>query len=229
MKVKDQILAVGASILGEPPEALDTKDRTVYSKKNPRNAVDFGTICRYALYEYNQFQIAAIGSHVTQASPPPFSAHFVEVEVDVETGELKVLKYVAAVDCGTAINPQLADGQTQGGLLNGLSYATTEECLFDKNGRMLNPTFHRYKIFSADDIPEIKTFLVPTYEPTGPYGAKSVSEICINGALPAIANAIHDAVGVRLLQPPFTAERIFWAMREAAKAPKNGRKKDQKA
>ncbi|MBF0501202.1 MAG: molybdopterin-dependent oxidoreductase [Candidatus Riflebacteria bacterium] len=219
-KVREQILAVASMMLGEKPEQLTIENKTILGK-NKKNKITFSQICKYAMYEVNQFQIGAIGSHVTHASPPPFSAHFAEVEVDIETGELKVIKYVAAVDCGTAINPQLADGQTQGGLLNGIGYATTEEYHFDKSGRMLNPSFKHYKIFGANDIPEIKTFLVPTYEPTGPYGAKSVSEICINGALPAIGNAIKDAVGVRICEGPFTAERILKAIREAGKIGKD--------
>ncbi|MBF0545561.1 MAG: molybdopterin-dependent oxidoreductase [Candidatus Riflebacteria bacterium] len=211
-KVREQILAVATLMLGEKAENLYTENKTVF-RKDGKGSISFSSICKYAMYEVNQFQIGAIGSHVTHASPPPFSAHFAEVEVDTETGELKVLKYVAGVDCGTAINPILADGQVQGAVVNGISFATTEEYIFDKNGRMLNPNFNHYKIFSAADLPEIKTFLVPTYEPTGPYGAKSVSEIGINGALPAIANAIHDAIGVRLFDPPFTAEKILKALK----------------
>ncbi|HMM61336.1 MAG TPA: molybdopterin-dependent oxidoreductase, partial [Candidatus Rifleibacterium sp.] len=150
----------------------------------------------------------------------PFAAHFAEVEVDTETGEVKVLKYVAGVDCGNAINPQLADAQTQGAALNGISYAMTEEFIFSDNGRMLNPNFGNYKIFSTKDMPEVETFLVPTYEKTGPYGAKSVSEISINGALPAIGNAIRNAVGIRLTRPPFTAEKVLAALKEQAKSGK---------
>ncbi len=214
-QIRDQIKAVAASMLNEPAEELTIEDRFVWGK-NPKGKLSFAQICRFAMYESNQFQIAAIGSHVTHASPPPFSAHFAEVEVDIETGEVKLLKYVAAVDCGTAINPQLADGQTQGGALNGISFALTEEYIFDEKGRMLNPNFRNYKIFSTVDMPELKTFLVPTYEPTGPYGAKSVSEICINGPLPAIGNAIRDAIGVRLTRPPFTAEKVLKALKEKA-------------
>ena len=132
-----------------------------------------------------------------------------ETHVDIRTGKVTVLKYVAAVDCGTAINPRLAEGQTEGAVLNGISFALTEEYLFDNRGRMLNPNFNYYKIFSTRDLPEIKTILVPTYEPTGPYGAKSVSEISINGPIPAISNAIYDAVGIRLRRTPFTPDRVL--------------------
>ena len=150
---------------------------------------------------------------MTCAAPPPFSAHYAEVTVDTETGQVTVVKYVAAIDCGTAINPKLAEGQVEGAVVNGLSYALTEEYLFDENGRMRNPNFADYKIFSTLDMPEMVTIMVPTYEESGPFGAKSVSEIGINGPCPAIANAIYDAVGVRLRETPFTPERVLKALK----------------
>ncbi|OGK12755.1 MAG: hypothetical protein A2W80_18310 [Candidatus Riflebacteria bacterium GWC2_50_8] len=212
-KVREQIEAVAASMMGEKMTDI-TIDNGVCYGKGRKNKVTFGQVCRYALYEHKQFQIGAIGSHISHASPPPFSAHFAEVEVDTETGEVKLLKYVAGVDCGTAINPALADGQTQGAVMNSICFALTEEYIFDENGRMLNPNFGNYKIWGTRDLPEIETFLVPTYEKTGPYGAKSVSEISINGALPAIGNAIKNAVGVRLTHPPYNAEKVLKAIKE---------------
>ncbi len=218
-KVREQIVAVAADMLGEKMQDITIEEGVCYGKGR-KSSVTFGQICTYAMYEHKQFQIGAIASHISHASPPPFAAHFAEVEVDTETGEVKVLKYVAGVDCGNAINPQLADAQTQGAALNGISYAMTEEFIFSDNGRMLNPNFGNYKIFSTKDMPEIETFLVPTYEKTGPYGAKSVSEISINGALPAIGNAIRNAVGIRLTRPPFTAEKVLAALKERAKSGK---------
>ena len=97
--------------------------------------------------------------------------------------------------------------------MNGISYALTEEYQFDDKGRMRNTGFNDYKIFGPADMPELVTILVPTWEDTGPYGAKSVSEICINGALPAISNAIYDAVGIRLREAPFTPDRVLAALR----------------
>ncbi|MEM2899975.1 MAG: molybdopterin cofactor-binding domain-containing protein, partial [Thermoplasmata archaeon] len=128
--------------------------------------------------------------------------------------KIDVLKYVAAVDCGTPINPALAEGQTEGAVLNGICYALTEEYIFNEKGMMLNPNFQTYKIYSMRDIPEIKTILVPTYESTGPFGAKSVSEISINGPLPVISNAVYDAIGVRLTEGPFTPEKVLKAIKE---------------
>ena len=135
--------------------------------------------------------------------------------MDTETGFVKVLRYVAAVDCGTAINPQLSEGQTEGGVLNGISYALTEEYRFNVKGRMMNASLMDYHIYSMRDKPPIQTILVPSYEETGPYGAKSVSEICINGPMPSIANAIYNATGVRLKETPFTPERVWRALQIA--------------
>ena len=120
-----------------------------------------------------------------------------------------MLEYVAAVDCGTAINPALAEGQTEGAIVNGISFALIEEFHFDARGRMLNPNFNYYSIFSARDVPPIKVILVPTHEPTGPFGAKSIAEISINGPLPAIANAVYHALGIRLRHAPFTPQRVL--------------------
>jgi putative selenate reductase molybdopterin-binding subunit len=212
--VREQILRVAADMLALPPDeaaSLVTRDRHVFGPDGRR--ISYAEVALRSLYDTDQHQIASFASHISHASPPPFAAHFAEVEVDTETGACRVLKYVAAVDCGTAINPRLAEGQTEGAVLNGISYALTEEMTFDRHGRCRNPNFRHYKIFSTRDLPELVTILVPSYEPTGPYGAKSVSEISINGPLPVIANAIYDAVGVRLTHPPFSPEKILAAMR----------------
>jgi probable selenate reductase molybdenum-binding subunit len=209
-KVKEQILSVASEMIGEKIEKLELEEGKVKGKKK---SIGLDKIATYALYEKNQFQIASHASHITHKSPPPFSAHFAEVEVDTRTGMVKVLKYVAAVDCGTAINPNLARGQTEGSVLNGISFALCEEYLFNEKGRMLNPNFDDYKIYSTADLPEIKAILVPTYEPTGPYGAKSVSEISINGPMPVISNAIYHACGIRMQEAPFTPEKVLRALK----------------
>ncbi len=165
-----------------------------------------------ALYEHDQHQIAAFASAFSDQSPPPFAAHVAEVEVDTETGKVRVVRYVTATDCGVAINPLLAEGQVEGALLNGISYALSERYIYDGNGRLLNPSFGTYGVWFTRDLPEIRTFLVPTYEPTGPFGAKSIAEVNINGPMPAISNAIFDAVGLRLRTPPYTPEKVFMAL-----------------
>ena len=209
-KIKEQILNVASKMSGEQIGDLDIENSAV--KLPDGEMLPFDKICKFALYTEDQFQIQAIASHVSDESPPPFAAHFVEVEVDTETGKVKIVKYVAAVDCGTAINPKLAEGQSEGAVLNGISYALTEEYIFNEKGRMLNPNFDHYKIFTTLDVPEIQTILVPTYEPSGPFGAKSIAEININGPLPAIANAIYDAVGIRIQEAPLTPEKILMAL-----------------
>jgi probable selenate reductase molybdenum-binding subunit len=213
VKVREQILSVAAEMMDMAVESLIAEDSVVRSREDDQQKT-YSEICTYAMYEKNQFQIMDTASHITHKSPPPFAAHFAEIEVDTWTGRIRVLKYVATVDCGTAINPKLAEGQTEGGLLNGISYALTEEYLFDKNGKMTNPSLQTYHIFSMRDKPEIKTILVPSYEETGPFGAKSVSEICINGPAPAIGNALYNATGVRLRSFPFTPEKVWRAMKE---------------
>jgi putative selenate reductase molybdopterin-binding subunit len=212
---KQQILQVAAQMLEEPIDDLHVEGGRVHAPSG--RSVSFSEVSLHSLYMVDQFQIQGSASHVSDTSPPPFSAHFAEVTVDTETGLVKVIKYVAAIDCGTAINPKLAEGQTEGAVMNGISYALTEEMIFDEKGTCLNPSFHTYKIYNSRDYPELKTILVPTYEPSGPYGAKSVSEIGINGPIPSIANAIYDACGVRMKRAPFTPERVLAAIREKEK------------
>ena len=215
-KVRDQIVSVAALIMGEDVKDVTIKDSVCYGKKTKKK-VTFSEVANTALYGgenvKKMFQIGAIGSHISHASPPPFAAHFAEVEIDTETGDIDLLHYVAGCDCGTAINPQLALGQVQGAAMNAISFALTEEYMFNKNGRMQNSTFANYKIWTARDIKKLDCFLAGSYEETGPYGAKSVSEININGGLPAIANAIYNAVGVRLTRPPYTPEKILAAIK----------------
>ncbi|MBI5209062.1 MAG: molybdopterin-dependent oxidoreductase [Elusimicrobia bacterium] len=212
LHAREQILKVAARILDEKPQDVDLKDGKARAKSGRSCALS--EVAHTAFYYHDQHQIMGVASHYAQSSPPPFAAHFAEVEVDTETGQVTVLDYVATVDCGTAINPALAEGQNDGAVLNGLSYALTEEMLFGPSGAMLNPNFRTYKIFTTADAPPFKTILIPTYEPDGPFGAKSVSEIGINGPQPAIANAVCDAVGVRLLAPPFTPEKVLKAIKE---------------
>jgi CO/xanthine dehydrogenase Mo-binding subunit len=114
------------------------------------------------------------------------------------------------------VNPALCEGQTDGGTLNGISYALTEEYLFD-NGKMMNASFADYHIYSMRDRPPVKSILVPSYEDTGPFGAKSVSEISINGAAPVFANAIYNATGARVREFPFTPERVLKAIQAVQK------------
>jgi CO/xanthine dehydrogenase Mo-binding subunit len=213
MKVREQILNVAEEIFGEyDVRDFVLEDGKVISKKTGKS-VTLSEIAYQTLYVKNQHQIAATGSMVSPYSPPPFAAHFVEIEVDEETGIITPIKYVTAVDCGTPLHPELVRGQILGALVNGLSYALSEDYRFTDSGRMIGSNFMEYKIPSTRDIPEIVSIVVETYEPTGPYGAKSVAEININGPIPAIGNALYDALGVRVHKIPYIPERVLEAIR----------------
>jgi len=216
-EVKRQILEVAAEMLEEPVEALTLERERVVSRRTGRS-VSYEEIGHRATYVANQRQIAATASFTCPESPPPFAAFFCEVAVDTETGAVRVEKFVAVADCGQPIHPKLAEGQLEGAVVQGIGHALYEEMLFSERGSCVNRTFFDYRIPTALDVPEIEAILVPSEEPTGPFGAKSIAEIGINGPLPAISNAIYHAVGVRLTRAPFTPERVL----EALKAKKGG-------
>ncbi|MCU7494360.1 MAG: molybdopterin-dependent oxidoreductase [Ignavibacteria bacterium] len=209
--IKKQILKTGAEMLNVKLDLVELKNGFVTSKVG-LSRVSFEEVCRYSFYEKNQYQIQASASHVSPKSPPPFAAHFAEIEVDSMTGIIQVLNYVAAVDCGLPINTRLAEGQAEGAIINGLAYALFEDYYFSEKGRLLNDSFGKYGVMTAADIPPVKVFLVSSYEETGPFGAKSISEININGALPSIANAFYNATGKRLFSAPFTPEKVLEAL-----------------
>lgn len=208
-KAKDRIIEVFAKRYDENPEQVIWSEGKIKGTNTTKSLSEFALSLTSGEMEIDQEQIDVATSEVPEESPPPFAAHFVELEVDTRTGEIDLQKYVSAVDCGTAINPNLAEGQMEGAIVNGIGYALTEEMEFNSSGRMKNPSFFDYKIPNTEDIPDIEVILVESSEPTGPMGAKSVGEIGINGAIPAIANAVRDATGVELTDPPFTPEKVW--------------------
>jgi putative selenate reductase molybdopterin-binding subunit len=214
--VLEQVLEVGGRLLEADPESLVAEGGQVRSQDG--RCVSYEQICLSSLYQTDQRQIMATASHMSYDSPPPFAAVFAEVEVDVETGLVRVLKLVEAVDCGQAVNPKAAEGQVEGAAVQALGYALNERLPFDENGRMSFRSFRDYTIAAATDVPEIVTILVPTHEPTGPFGAKAVAEIPISGPAPAIANAVAHATGLRLRELPLTPDRVLAALQEASGA-----------
>jgi CO/xanthine dehydrogenase Mo-binding subunit len=210
-EVRRQILAVAAAMLAEPAENLELVGEQVKSKSG--KSVSLSEVGHRATYVVGQHQIAATASFVAPESPPPFCAFFAEVAVDTETGIVRLVRFIGVADCGVAINPKLAEGQLEGAIVQGIGHALYEEMLFSERGRCVNANFFDYKIPSAWDIPDIEAILVPSEEPTGPLGAKSIAEVGINGPLPAISNAIYDAVGVRLTRAPFTPDRVLTALK----------------
>src|SRR5947209_19298331 len=156
-----------------------------------------------------------VKGHVwTDGSPAPFFAELVEVEVDTETGRVRVTRAVNALVLGKAINPTLASGQVEGAVAMALGYALSEEVKFDEQGRVRNAGFVDYKVMSTVDMPQMTTILVEDTEYSGPFGAKSAGEVPTNGMAPAVANAIHDALGIRIRSLPITPEKILQALDE---------------
>ncbi len=176
-------------------------------------AVTLEKVALHSIHQEEQHQIMATASHMSYVSPPPFAAQYAALEVDTETGQVTVEKAVMAVDCGIAINPVTASGQVEGGMTQALGYALCEEMPYDDKGRLEISRFGDYRILTADEMPELGTILVQTYEPTGPFGAKAIAEIPMDGMAPAIASAIFDATGLRIREIPFTPERVWRALR----------------
>jgi putative selenate reductase molybdopterin-binding subunit len=177
--------------------------------------VTLETIALSTLHQEGQHQIMANASYVSPESPPPYAAQFVEAEVDVDTGQVTVIRMVMAVDCGVPINPVTASGQVEGGMVQALGYGHCEEMAYDEDGRMVNAAFGPYKIYRADEMPALEAILVQTMEPSGPFGAKAIAEIPKDAVAPALRNAIVDATGVRINNIPFTPERVWRAMQDA--------------
>ena len=137
-----------------------------------------------------------------------------EVEVDKETGSTKVIDYVAVVDCGTPINPNLVRVQTEGGIAQGIGMALYEDIQYNEKGAVRNNSFMQYKIPARVDIGHIRVEFESSYEPNGPFGAKSIGEVVINTPLPAISDAIYNAIGTRFYELPITPEKIAMAVAE---------------
>ncbi len=157
----------------------------------------------------SQERIEVEESYTADEATLTFAVQGVEVEVDIETGKVEVLRCVQAIDIGKAINPKICEGQATGGIAMGIGYALTEELLFDEQGRIINPKLREYRIPTAADMPPMEVFLIEKTDPYGPFGAKGVGEITTNCTAPAIANAITHATGARLRQLPMTPERVW--------------------
>lgn len=166
----------------------------------------------------NEEALSATESHFSSISPPPFMVGMAEVEIDKETGAITLVDYVAVVDCGTVINPNLARIQAEGGIAQGIGMALYEDVVYNKDGKNYSNSFMQYKIPSRLDVGTIKVDFESSYEPSGPFGAKSIGEIVINTPSPAIANAVYQAVGVRIRELPITAEKIYQGIQEQKRA-----------
>lgn len=156
----------------------------------------------------NECALQVTETHSSPFSPPPFMAGMVEIELDKETGHVEILDYVAVVDCGTVINPNLARVQTEGGIVQGIGMALYENIQYSDKGQMLNQSFMQYKLPTRLDMGKLRVEFEESHEPTGPFGAKSIGEIVINTPAPALAHAIANATGIWFRELPITSEKI---------------------
>jgi len=194
------------------PENLKLANRMVIAPDG--QTIPLTEIALDSLHRNNQEQIMGVASYVSPVSPPPFAAQFAEVTVDMETGQVTVDRLVMAVDSGIIINPLTASGQIEGGMTQALGYAVCEEMRYDEKGVALERDFDRYHLFRADEMPELETIFVETFEPSHPFGVKAVAEIPMDGVAPAIGNAILDAVGANIDDNPVTPEKVWRALKK---------------
>lgn len=208
----EKICAKGAEYLGCGREAVDFDGEKVFTLDGSAS-VSLKDIGNRAMCS-NRDALEATESHSSPVSPPPFMVGMAEIELDKETGAYDLVDYVAVVDCGTAINPNLVRVQTEGGLAQGIGMAMYEEVTRSEKGRVFENSFMQYKIPSRLDVGNIRVELLGSYEPTGPFGVKSIGEVVINTPPPAIAGAVAAATGVQVRELPVTAEKIYRGMQE---------------
>lgn len=206
----DKMKAYGAEKLGCSVDEVEFDGEKVYSLKDGSSISrkDIGNAIMCA----GENALFATEAHSSPVSPPPFMAGAVEVEVDLETGSVKLIDYAAVVDCGTVVNPNLARVQVEGGLVQGIGMALHENITYNEKGELAENSLMQYKIPTRMDMGKLRVEFDSSYEPTGPFGAKSIGEIVINTPAPAIAQAIYNATGLRFTELPITPEKIAMGM-----------------
>ena len=204
--LREKIIAAGADMLDIKLEDADFDGEKVYSVKEERS-ISLKDIANNAMC-YSNHTLTATAKEKTPVSPPPYMAGAVEIELDKETGHVEIIDYATCVDCGTVINPALATVQTEGGFVQGIGMALYEDVQYDNKGRILNDSFMQYKIPTRLDMGKIRVEFESSYEPTGPFGAKSIGELVINTPSPALCHAIYNASGVWINELPMTSEKI---------------------
>ena len=208
----EKITNEGARRLGIHPERARFDGQAVYDHTNPDTRITLAKLGQDLVVGPGAQWLTATATHCSPTSPPPLMAGFAEVEADLETGEVKVVDYVGVVDCGTVVNKNLARIQAEGGIAQGIGMALFEDVCYDGRGMMANNSFMQYKIPSRTDLPQIRVEFEESYEPNGPFGAKSIGEVVINTPAPAVAQAIRNATGVQVRDLPITAEKLVQGM-----------------
>lgn len=228
---RKQVLEYAAELLGAPAERLDLKNSTVFvAAQGHADSCSGSGVCQVGSGERTSITLRELAGHAhlhnkqfigvgrtVPPNSPPWEAHFAEVEVDLSTGQVRVIKLAAAHDVGKAIHPQIVEGQIEGGVLQGIGYALSEEIKYNDKGKQQNYSFHNYFLPTAEDVPEIDAIIVESNDPKGPFGAKGIGETGLVPTAPAIANAVYDATGVRFTEIPMTEERVFFGLRNKRK------------
>lgn len=208
-QLREKIIEVGSNRLQVAKEFAEFDGNQVFCDEKSISLFDLAVDFTVGI---DKVQLNGFASHGSPVSPPPYIAGFVETEIDKETGKVEIVDYVAVVDCGTVINRGLATIQTEGGIVQGMGLALFEEVRYTDKGQMDSNSFMQYKIPARCDVGKVRVDFVETYEPTGPFGAKSIGEVVINTPAPAIQDAIYNGVGVRINSLPMTPEKIFMEM-----------------
>ncbi len=221
---KRQIFQRAAKLLEANADDLELKDKQVFVKGSPSRSVSLKEMLHNSVFNYDvnletgpsfaDGQIEGYSSYNPPHNSPPWAAAFIEVEVDMETGEYKLIEMVNTHDIGRAINPAIVEGQMEGGAQQGLGMALTEELYFNEQGRVLNNSFTDYKMLGPSDMPKMTNIIIEEPDPFGPFGAKSVGETGLCTPIGAVANAIYHATGVAITDLPITPEKILKAIKQ---------------
>ena len=215
LELRGKICALGAKLLGCDKEqvSFDGREVRVEEGENAGKTISLSDVATASM-NGNSIELQATVTHSSEISPPPYMVGAAEIEVDTETGEVTLLDYAAAVDCGTPINPNLTRVQAEGGIAQGIGMTLTESVTYDDRGYPMENSLFQYKIPARVDIGKIRVEFENSYEGEGPFGAKSIGEVVINTPLPAISDAIRNAVGKRFYELPITPEKIAMAALE---------------
>ena len=215
LELRGKICALGAKLLGcdKAQVSFDGREVRVEEGENAGKTISLSDIATASM-NGNSIELQATVAHSSEISPPPYMVGAAEIEVDTETGEVTLLDYAAAVDCGTPINPNLTRVQAEGGIAQGIGMTLTESVTYDDRGYPMENSLFQYKIPARVDIGKIRVEFENSYEGEGPFGAKSIGEVVINTPLPAISDAIRNAVGKRFYELPITPEKIAMAAME---------------
>ena len=215
LELRGKICALGAKLLGCDKEqvSFDGREVRVEEGENAGKTISLSDIATASM-NGNSIELQATVTHSSEISPPPYMVGAAEIEVDTETGEVTLLDYAAAVDCGTPINPNLTRVQAEGGIAQGIGMTLTESVTYDDRGYPMENSLFQYKIPARVDIGKIRVEFENSYGGEGPFGAKSIGEVVINTPLPAISDAIRNAVGKRFYELPITPEKIAMAALE---------------